>query len=47
MKRRDWRDGSAVEGTSRGLGFNAQLPHGNSELPVTGVPEDLVPSCGL
>jgi hypothetical protein len=45
--REDWRDGSVVKSTgcsSRGPGFNSHLPHGGSQLSITPVPEDLIPS---
>jgi hypothetical protein len=31
----------------RGPGFGSQYPHGNSQLSVTSIPSDLMPSSGL
>jgi hypothetical protein len=53
MKNNDvrvWRDGSAVKNTgysSRGPGFSSQHPHSSSQLSVTPVPEDPIPSYNI
>jgi hypothetical protein len=50
IKNRDCRDRSAVKNTGcycRGPGFDSQHPHSGSQVSITPVPEDPMPSFGF